>query len=277
VTAAAAATPGCLDDAARARLSAFIAGVERAAPGRLEGLYLYGSAALCDYRPGQSDLDFAAVSTAAWPPESLSRLGRLHARLARAPGQPAVDGLYLTWAELGGDPTRAVAPGALGGAVQRRGAFDANWAVWETLHRYPLALRGPTQPAVRTDAGGLKAFCLGNLASYWQPLAQRVAAEGALDPDRAAAALLWCVPGVLRLAYTVATGDVTSKSGAVRWALARTQTRWAPILRRALALRQGRADPDPNGACDTGPERVAAYMIEVIEGARGGADVVARA
>lgn len=265
-----------LDAGARRQLGAFVEAVDALAPGRLEGLYLYGSAALGDYRRGQSDLDVVAVSTSPWTSDVLDGLAAVHARLAGDPTLPALDALYATWAELCADPAAAVAPGALGGVLQARGAFDANWAVWETLRRHPLRLRGPGRPAVAQDADGLRAFCLANLQTYWLPLASR--AEAALEarPEAGAATLSWCVPGVLRLAYTIGLGDIASKSAALGWGLEHADKRWRPLLRRALALRQGGDDPDPGGAGAIGPDGVGAFMRHVVDTARTTAVACAR-
>jgi hypothetical protein len=54
-------------------------------------------------------------------------------------------------------------------------------------------------------------------------------------------AVSWSVPGVARLHFTIATGDVTSKSGACRYAMDRFPERWHPLLAEALALRNGKS------------------------------------
>ncbi len=51
--------------------------------------------------------------------------------------------------------------------------------------------------------------------------------------------LQWCVPGVARLHYTIATGDITSKSGACRYALSTFPITWHAVINEALALRRG--------------------------------------
>ncbi|WP_345387774.1 nucleotidyltransferase domain-containing protein [Nonomuraea salmonea] len=67
------------------------------APGLVEGLYLEGSAALGDYRPDTSDIDFVAVTTG---PPAPGVLERIHTRLGAHP----FEGVYLTWDDLGHDP-----------------------------------------------------------------------------------------------------------------------------------------------------------------------------
>lgn len=227
------------------RVGNLVAAVDAALPGRLEGLYLFGSVALGDYRAPQSDLDVLAVSASPWP-ESVPALARLHAELGREAGAPAFDAVYVTWEELRADPTAAVAPGVLvDGTFQPAGAFNANWAVWETVARYPVAARGPATPTVERGGARLRAFCRENLAGYWRGWADRVAA-GALAPLTAPErerAVLWCVAGVLRLLYTVETGDIASKRAALTYGGRRLEPRFRPLVARAAALRAGRPAP----------------------------------
>src|SRR5688500_19225057 len=82
-----------------ATMSAYARLVDDQLPGRISGLYLTGSVALDDYRPGRSDIDFVAVSDTALQASELEILRRVHAELRRAPrrkppGGPQVDGIY---------------------------------------------------------------------------------------------------------------------------------------------------------------------------------------
>ena len=70
-----------------------------------------------------------------------------------------------------------------------------------------------------------------------------------LTESAIAEAIPWCVSGVARLAYTRATGEVTSKTGACRYALTIYPERRHPIVLQALAIRSGTrpeaASPNP--------------------------------
>jgi hypothetical protein len=50
--------------------------------------------------------------------------------------------------------------------------------------------------------------------------------------------VVWIVTGVSRLHYTLATGEITSKDGAGRHALATFPERWHRIVREALRIRK---------------------------------------
>jgi predicted nucleotidyltransferase len=52
-------------------MSAYARLVDDQLPGRIRGLYLHGSLALGDYRPGRSDVDFVAVSDTALQPSEV--------------------------------------------------------------------------------------------------------------------------------------------------------------------------------------------------------------
>lgn len=67
-----------LPAAAQGTLDAFIARLDRALPGRVEGFYLVGSAAFGAFRPGRSDLDFVAVMPGGPQPGDVDALRRVH-------------------------------------------------------------------------------------------------------------------------------------------------------------------------------------------------------
>jgi predicted nucleotidyltransferase len=66
-----------------ATMSAYARLVDDKLPERIRGLYLAGSLALDDYRPGRSDIDFVAVSDTAFQPSELEMLQQVHAELRR--------------------------------------------------------------------------------------------------------------------------------------------------------------------------------------------------
>ncbi|KAB8189397.1 DUF4111 domain-containing protein [Nonomuraea phyllanthi] len=204
------------------------------APGLVEGLYLEGSAALGDYRPGTSDVDFVAVTAAAPPYEVLERI---HTRLGAYP----FEGCYLTWDDLRRGPSELGArPRAHDGKLDPRG--DLNPVTWHTLARYGLTCRGPKPDELDIwhDPAALAAWTDANLDHYWRRLVTR--ASHLLTP----AGLLclggygavWVVTGVSRLHYTLATGEITSKAGAGRYALEAFPERWHRVVKEALRLRE---------------------------------------
>jgi predicted nucleotidyltransferase len=55
-----------------------LARLDRALPGRVEGLYVVGSAAMGAFRPGRSDVDFVAIVDRNLSRAELVRLRALH-------------------------------------------------------------------------------------------------------------------------------------------------------------------------------------------------------
>jgi hypothetical protein len=225
-------------------VAAYLGLVDAVAPGLLEGLYLTGSVALGDFRPRGSDVDFVAVTAAPIERSSLAALARVHAGLGARFPRPHFDGSYLTWHDLADDPAncRSV-PYAHGGRFHAPGRFELSPITWITLARHGVAARGPA-PATLTvwaDPAVLDRWTRGNLERYWRPWRGR---HGRLLPSYYIAsskpwAAEWGALGVSRLHYTLTTGQITSKDGAGRYALARFPARWGRLLAEALRIRRG--------------------------------------
>src|SRR5471030_2780457 len=88
-------------------VDAYLEAVDDEAPGIVEGLYLTGSAALGEFRPHTSDIDFLAVTRHQPDAVAVAALGRAHARLRTRFPRPFFDGRYVTWDELASDPRQA--------------------------------------------------------------------------------------------------------------------------------------------------------------------------
>jgi hypothetical protein len=232
-------------------------------PGHVEGLYLVGSLALDDFQPGQSDVDFVAITPTPLQQDEIDRLAELHELLQSEYPDLRVDGIYVTQDDLARNPLElGPRPHHHEGEISVAPAFEANPAVWLTLRRHALPVLGPAQPDVRHDPEVLRSWTLDNLNSYWSGLVQQIRrfVEQRAKPlpnD----AVFWCISGVPRLHYTLATGDVTSKSGACLYSLEAFPERFHPIIRTALAIRSGEAD----AAVDA--RDVHAFMEHVIEDA----------
>ncbi|MDQ2744172.1 MAG: DUF4111 domain-containing protein [Chloroflexota bacterium] len=212
----------------------------------IEGLYLVGSLALDDYQAGQSDIDFVAVTADPLTAGEMDRLEAIHQALLADVGRPWFDGIYVTRSDLEHNPADAGSiPSSHEGQFERSGGFEANPVTWLTLRNHPRPMRSPI-PTVWHDRDFLQRWNLDNLNSYWAGMAAQLKAGAPRPPEEAIPQVIaWCVPGVVRLAYTIATGDVTSKSGACRYALTTYPERWRPIVSEALAIRIGARLPAP--------------------------------
>ncbi|MEU4424632.1 nucleotidyltransferase domain-containing protein [Actinoplanes sp. NPDC024001] len=200
------------------------------APGLVEGLYLQGSVALGDYRPGVSDIDFVAVTEEPADPGLVRRIHR------DMPRRPYFDGLYVTWDDLRADPaTRPPGPAVHENRVQPESRFERNLVTWHVLAQAGVAMRGPQRPEVFTDWPALAASTRENLESYWRPWSRRLRSQ---PVSLGTWAVSWGVLGVSRLRHTLVTERVTSKSEAGRYAL-RSYPGWERIIEEALRIRCG--------------------------------------
>jgi len=224
-----------------ALVSAYLSRVDDRLPGRLTGSYLVGSVALGDYQPGPSDVDLVAVTDTSLAPTELQTLKKIHTDLKRIPGLPALDAVYITWPQLKSAPTGLSAPYGLNGRFFPAGGFAANPVTWATLHRYPLAVRGPAEPEVWHEDALLREWCRQNLRDYWVPWAHaartRFVRQLVMLSRRAR---IWGVLGVARLHATIGTGDIISKSAAGTYALDVFPKEWSPVIDEALGGRIGR-------------------------------------
>ena len=95
------------------------------------------------------------------------------------------------------------------------------------------------------DPERLRTWLLGNLAGYWTTLTERVHAgvqDRACDAPTFGESVAWIVLGPARLHFTLATGDVTTKSGAADY-IARQFPRWADLAERCRRHRHGEEVP----------------------------------
>jgi hypothetical protein len=222
-------------------MSAYLRLVDERLPGRISGLYLVGSVALDDYQPGQSDIDFVAVTDTALTPSELEQLGRFHSELRRTVLRPKLDGVYVTWPELQAEPAGLSVPYCLDDRFASSGGFAANPVTWYMMHRYAIPMRGPAKPIVRHDKELLRRWCRENLQSYWTGWV-----HGARTHfwrwlfSFSRQAIVWGVLGVTRLHATIKTGDILSKSVAGTYALEVFSPHWSPVIQDALGGRLGR-------------------------------------
>jgi hypothetical protein len=235
--------PESLHPLARQLAGDYLDLVDDRLPGIVQGLYLVGSVALGDFRPGTSDVDFVALSSEALDDATLDRLEEIHAQLHVEKERPSYDGLYLRWEHLGGPPELAQpASFHLEGRFHRRETtFEANPAVWKLLGDRGVAIRGPESRALRvwTDRDALAHWTLDNLNGYWTGLVERAhrALSAAQDEWFDAELPVWGVLGVARLHYTLVTGEIISKSAAGAYALERFPGRWEPTVHACLRVR----------------------------------------
>jgi len=174
----------------------------------------------------------------------LAGLAAAHRELRDAFPRPHFDGVHVVRADLAKPPDACPdVPCVLEGRFQSAGRFSVNPVTWHELAWHGITVHGQdlADGQVWTDHAALRSFTYANLTSYWTPVAAqlRAAPPEAIGADDVA----WCVLGVSRLHYLLATGFMTSKSGAGRHARAAFGPRWHPIVAEALRAREHPGQP----------------------------------
>jgi hypothetical protein len=217
----------------------FLTTIDARAPGLVAGLYLHGSLGFGgEFFPG-SDVDFVAVLARRPDEADLGALTAAHEEVRTAWPSPLFEGIHLVAADLAGPPARCPdLPHIHDGKFGRAGRFEISPVTWHGLARHGITVRGPelTGAGVWTDDRALWAYSHGNLTSYWAKVGEALVAmpREAATPEMA----VWCVLGVSRLHHLLATGTMTSKSGAGWYALEAFEPRWHPVIREALRARE---------------------------------------
>lgn len=213
--------------------------VDAAAPGLIRALYLTGSIALGDYQAGRSDIDFMAFTSRPCSEADIELLRGVHAQL-QAP--TCYDGSYVIWRDRPEAPEdEPVRPHLVGGEFRVESDSALTPSTWNEFVRYAIAVRGPAAGSIGVSVSRerLSKWNLGNLNGYWLNLATRAAAYyDDKDPASTEEAefVCWVTLGAARLHYTLATGDITSKTGAGRYALEHFPD-YADLISAALTWR----------------------------------------
>ncbi|GAB3208571.1 aminoglycoside adenylyltransferase domain-containing protein [Marinactinospora thermotolerans] len=229
---------------ARTVAETFLRDIDGEAPGLVEGLYLTGSVALDDYRPHVSDVDFVVVTARRLTDTDFDALRRVHSRMRSRFPRPQFNGIHVTWEDLDDDPA-ACGPLASvnAGRLRRKASADVNPVTWHVLAERGVTVRGPlpVELDMWNERDSLRDWSLGNLDEHWR---RWRAKAGRLVTPRGLAALgslapSWSVLSVSRLHFTLRTGEITSKSGAGRYALHAFPERWDRIVNECLRIRRG--------------------------------------
>lgn len=228
-----------MPDVVERSVANYLTQVDEAVPGLVQATYVTGSVALGDFQAEISDIDVVAVCDDRPDEAQLDALATVH-----RPARPDVDVLYVTWNDLKGDPSQLSAPHSRGGTFHHDRAFAASPVEWRTLQTRAIPVRGPLLGAhdVWFDPEALRRWNVANLDDYWRG---RLEWMQGLEPTewvmRWEYGLQWLVLGVPRLHHTIANLEVTSKTGAGRYALGLVADQWRPVIETSIALRADRA------------------------------------
>lgn len=249
---------------------------------RVIGFYIVGSAALGDFRPERSDLDFIAVLEPVAPGDcrrarvaqlaSGARTGIPAFLRGRTAGPGTCNGVYLPADQLQ-RPVTQIEPIAShhGISFDCGSAFDVNPVVWKTFAEHGIALRGaePVQLGLDPEPHLLRQWNLDNLNSYWKSCATAAMnGKPPLAPWMPARwATSWTVLGPPRLHHTITTGQVISKEQAGEYALEVFDAEWHPIIQEALAYWRGEPAHPSFRNHEERHQRAGAFALHVVRSA----------
>lgn len=223
-------------------------------PGWIRGFYVVGSAALGEYVPGRSDLDFVAVVSSEVGRSQLLRARLLHAlggiqavsyskRRGGALTGGTPNGVFVRETDIA-RPVTTITPVAshTGHTFSTGKGFDVNPVVWKVLAERGITIRGDPMGEIGLDPQPdmLKQWNLGNLNTYWRRWGEKVR-RGRLKMSMSglrygsAWAIGWGTLGAPRLHCTIATGDVIGKRTAGEYALDTFGDEWHDVVRLGLA------------------------------------------
>nr|BBH87537.1 hypothetical protein KTC_22880 [Thermosporothrix sp. COM3] len=208
------------------------------------GMYLYGSLALGDFDPQQSDIDFLVVTDAELPDELIEELKAFHERFARSgsPWAENIEAAYVPCEALRHtEPTEArypqvekefpflLAPLEIGWSFQRHTLYTCGVRV---AGPEPRELFEPVAPEdLRRAAAAIVNLWLGEIHSpEW------------LDWARSRKNQAFVVLTLCRVLYVLETAQIASKPQAAHWAQAHLGERWSGLIERSLAGKYAKED-----------------------------------
>lgn len=223
-----------LPEPIRETMQALADGVVGALGGRVIGVYLGGSASQGEFNEQASDLDFLVVTDGALTPADHGALTALHDRLRRVtPLGARLEGDYT--------PRESLVPSGTLGPVPdvREGRYNpcVPWIMLSAdnlvnMQEHGISFHGP---AARTV---LPTVTLDDVREAVREMLDD-GPDPVETPEEAASEIL----GLVRALLSLETGQPSTKGAGAVWALERLDERWRPVIRAALAVRNGQGSP----------------------------------
>lgn len=202
----------------------------------LVGMYLYGSLALGDFNPENSDVDFLAVTQGDINKETIAALTTMHKVFATGQSKwhLELEGSYIPQNALRRyDAANACHPHIDRGAdaliVQQH---DVDWIIQrDGLYRHGITLFGPPIQTLLdpVSPAEVRAAIIELMRIWWTPMLD--------NPEKLAhnGYRAYAAQTMLRVLYTLERGAIVSKPESVRWAKEALGAEWQGIVEKALA------------------------------------------
>jgi hypothetical protein len=215
-------------------------------PNELEGLYLHGSIALDAFEKGRSDIDFIAVTSRHLTEDEAGILSKIHRIIAQKYKTPEMDGVYITWGDLGkvkNDHQNHFYYNS--GNLSLGPYFNFNPVTWSLFAKKGITVLGPASSDFELEfpPKQLQSYVFANMNTYWANRVQWL--ESSFDELLSMSSndireeIEWTVLGLLRQYYTLAEDDIISKTGAGRYGLSHMPKEYHQIINEAVRTRTG--------------------------------------
>jgi hypothetical protein len=220
-------------------LQLLLDGLQTRLPGRLFGLYLYGSLASGDFNPDTSDIDFLGVVQSPLEPPEVAALEALHRQIAGSGNRWAarLEGSYLTLDALPRwDPHDETRWPTLNEGRFYLAPHGPDWVLQRhILHQSDRIVSGPPLQdlILPVSEDQLRQAVRLLLAEWWQPMLA--------DPDflQRPEYRAYAVLSMGRALHTLHTGTLASKPQAANWVRSNLEDPWPGLAAAALDWQPG--------------------------------------
>jgi predicted nucleotidyltransferase len=217
------------------------------------GMYLHGSLANGGFDEA-SDIDVICVTREDISEETFSALRAMHAEMAKldSPWAVQLEAAYISQNSLRNpDPSMIRYPhlDRGNGEVLHWMAAESDWSILRhILRKRGLVITGPAPKTLMepVSSNDLRLAVAAGSPVWFNPLLEDPAEMRKRGPQS------FYVLSLCRILYTLRHGEILSKSAAAEWALQTMESRWTPLIERALVGRQNpNLDSDPEEILET--------------------------
>lgn len=236
--------PSQINDTAAEILEAYQQRIMESVPGFLDGVYVYGSVALHDYIPKQSDIDFVAISAQRANTQQFRQLVNVHRQIGRAFPRSKLSGIYVCWDDLGKSRKQIHPyPYCSNNRMRKQGYFELNEVTWWQLRKKSICIFGEQDRNFDFNISetSLKKSVTLNMQNYWKPWVKRHSHRWSYQNWSLACfprLVEWGALTVSRQFYTLSTGDVTSKTAGGFYCLEQFPKKYHAFLSEVIDIRK---------------------------------------
>jgi hypothetical protein len=200
------------------------------------GMYLYGSLAIGDFDPQNSDIDFLVVTDGEVPEDVFAALKEMHAGVDQggSPWAGRVEAAYIPREAVNDTPGPATYPQVERGMSLARIPLEDGWVFQRhTLREQGITISGKNPGSfIHPVSNAEKKQAAEAIFSGWLERSRRD--DEWITWARTRKAHAFIVLTTCRMLYSLETGEVCSKPAAARWAQKKLGRDWSPLIKEAL-------------------------------------------